>query len=434
MPVVVANRWVTFAAQSLVFFLVSAGTFSSLGVVLPAMVRELHWSWTQAGLGYTFLGLSCGLSSVATAALIRRIGVRRTLLLGTLMLVTGFGALALTHSVWVYLAGTLIIGLAFSLSATVPGTHVLTGLFERRSTLLGAYFTIGALGGVAGPLMYVALAPAFGWRAYWWVFVTASAVLGLFAAGTVPSHVDERPSADSHPDPVVGPPLIEGLHEWSVRMALATSQFYVIVGAYTMYLLINTTAHGFAVEHLAEHGISKDAAAYMLSVEALIGAGVSVIGGLLGERVRSKTLLIIALISLIGGMSALAWAHGNQGAQGSAWAEFLGHPLMLGYALGVGIGFGLSFVASTMLLLTYFGRRAYLELYSIMCLLSTAAALGPAVGGWARDTLGSFAGVFLLCALAAFIMLIATALMRPPGLAADRRAKTGAPIPMPDRT
>jgi MFS family permease len=107
---------------------------------------------------------------------------------------------------------------------------------------------------------------------------------------------------------------------------------------------------------------------------------------------------------------------------------------MLGYALGVGIGFGLSFVASTMLLLTYFGRRAYLELYSIMCLLSTAAALGPAVGGWARDTLGSFAGVFLLCALAAFIMLIATALMRPPGLAADRRAKTGAPIPMPDRT
>jgi MFS family permease len=280
--------------------------------------------------------------------------------------------------------------------------------------------------------MYVALAPAFGWRAYWWVFVAASAVLGLFAAGTVPSHVDERPSADNHPDPVGAPPLIEGLHEWSVRKALATSQFYVIVGAYTMYLLINTTAHGFAVEHLTEHGVSKDAAAYMLSVEALIGACVSVIGGLLGERVRSKTLLVVSLVALIGGMSALAWAHGNPGAQVSAWAEFLGHPLMLGYAVGVGIGFGLSFVASTMLLLTYFGRRAYLELYSIMCLLSTAAALGPAVGGWARDTLGSFAGVFLLCALAAFLMLIATALMRPPGLATALRSK--APVPMADPT
>jgi MFS family permease len=102
-------------------------------------------------------------------------------------------------------------------------------------------------------------------------------------------------------------------------------------------------------------------------------------------------------------------------------AQARGYPLMLGYAVGVGIGFGLSFVASTMLLITYFGRRAYLELYSVMCLLSTAAALGPAVGGWARDTLGSFAGVFLLCALAALLMLIATVAMRPPDPTARRR-------------
>jgi hypothetical protein len=70
-----------------------------------------------------------------------------------------------------------------------------------------------------------------------------------------------------------------------------------------------------------------------------------------------------------------------------------------------------------MLLLTYFGRRAYLELYSIMCLLSTAAAIGPAVGGWARDTTGSFAGVFYLCAAAAGLMLAATVFMKTPTLA-----------------
>jgi MFS family permease len=398
-----SNRWVTLAAQSLMFFLVSAATFSSLGVVLPAMVRELEWNWTQAGLGYTFLGLACGLSSVASAALIRRIGVRATLLMGTVLLVLGFGSLAVTHTVWLYLTGTLLIGVAFSLTTTVPGTHVLTGLFERRSTLLGAYFTIGALGGVAGPLLYVWIAPGSGWRAYWWVFVVASALAGMFAAATTPGRLDrENASGADDPAPVAGAP-----HEWSARDALSTSQFYVIVGAYTMYLLINTTAHGFAVEHLTERGIPAKDAAEMLSLEALIGAGIAVVGGIVGERVKAKTLLIIALIALIGGMTALAQAHG--------------YPLMLGYAVGVGIGFGLSFVASTMLLLTYFGRRAYLELYSVMCLLSTTAAVGPAVGGWARDTLGSFAGVFLLCAVAALIMLIATALMRPPDPTAKRR-------------
>ena len=48
--------------------------------------------------------------------------------------------------------------------------------------------------------------------------------------------------------------------------------------------------------------------------------------------------------------------------------------------------------------------------------LSTAAAIGPAVGGWARDTMGSFEAVFYLCAVAGGVMLVATVLMKPPRL------------------
>ena len=146
----------------------------------------------------------------------------------------------------------------------------------------------------------------------------------------------------------------------------------------------------------------------MLSAEALIGAGVSVIGGVVGERVKPKTLLVWCLIASVVGMVGLGLAHG--------------YAMMAVYAIGVGVGYGLSFVSSTMLLLTYFGRRAYLELYSIMCLLSTTAALGPAAGGWARDTLGSFEDVFYLCALAGLVLLIATMLMKAPALASRRPA------------
>ncbi|HEY2482198.1 MAG TPA: MFS transporter [Caulobacteraceae bacterium] len=404
------HPWVTFTALSLLFFLVSGGSFNSLGVVLPAMVRELHWNWKQAGLGFTLLGVTCGLTSVVAAASVRRIGVRATLLLGGLLLVIGFGALAATHSVLVYMIGTSVIGVAFSFSTTVAGTHVLTAIFKRRSTVIGAYFTIGTLGGVAGPLIYNAIAPAAGWRAFWWLFVAASAVLAVFAAFASPDRIAHDPADEAPPDQADPARMLHDLGDWTVRRALATSQFYVIVGGYTMYLLINTTAHGFAVEHLIERGVPQAAGAVMLSVEALIGAVVSVVGGILGERVKPKSLLIICLIASIGGMVALGVAHG--------------YAMMGVYAVGVGIGYGLSFVASTMLLLTYFGRRAYLELYSIMCLISTTAALGPAVGGWARDTLGSFAGVFYLCAVAALLMLIATVLMKAPALASARRPAT----------
>jgi len=396
------SRWVPFSSLSLIFFVVSAGAFSSLGVVLPKMVGELHWDWQQAGWGYTLLGLACGLASLISAALVRRIGVNGTMLVGGLTMTAGFAALAVTHSVWLYLFGTLLVGLSFALVSTVPGTHVLTDLFaERRSTILGVYFTIGGLGGVAGPMMYVWINGwTHGWRPFWWVFAAMAACAGAYAMFTTPGRRDERAHDTEAPEQASLPEMLEGLRDWTVRRALGTPQFYVIVGGYTTYLLINTTAHGFAVQHLIEHGVSATSAAEMLSLEQLFGAGITIVGGVLAERISTKALMAVSMAALALGMYGLAEAHG--------W------PLMWVYVIGVGLGFGLSFICSTVLLLRYFGRKANLELFSIMCLISTSAALGPAFGGWARDTLGSFTGMFVLCALVAVGLLVATLFLRPP--------------------
>ena len=370
------------------------------------MVRELHWSWGQAGFGYTVLGLSCGLSSLLPALLIRRLGVRSTLLGATALLVVGFMMLAQAHTVTAYLAGTLMTGMANTLGATIPGTHVLTALFKRRSAVLGAYFTAGALGAVAGPLFFLLIqAITHGWRMYWVAFAAASAVLGVFAVVVTPNRLGKP--ADEAPELKSPTEILGGLEDWTVRRALAAPQYYVIVGSYMLYLLINTTAHSFAVEHLTERGIDPTAATGMLSLEALIGAGVSTVGGLLGEKVGPKRLLIAALIALGVGTAALAEARG------------LG--LMLVYALGMGISFGLIFVAPPLLLLSYFGRKPNLELYSLMGLFSVIAAAGPAIAGVTRDMLGSFTGMFLLFAATTLIMLALAMLMTVPVFSAARR-------------
>ena len=261
---------------------------------------------------------------------------------------------------------------------------------------------------MAGPLAYVAVQTlTHGWRAYWIVFAAAAVALGLFGALVTPkgAEVEGAPAA-APPEQAEPAAMIAGLHDWTVQRALATPQFYVIVGAYTMYLLVNTTAHGFGVEHLVERGFDHNTAAAVMSLEALIGAGVSSVGGVLGEKVKAKTLLIVAMVALTIGMVALA--------------EASGYLLLLTYALGMGIGFGLTFLASTMMLFNCFGKRPNLELYSIMCLISTSAALGPAVGGWARDAFGGFTPLFLLCGGSTLVMLVAIAFMRPPGVEADR--------------
>jgi MFS family permease len=398
----------------MIYFVIAAGAFSSLGVALPAMITELKWDWGQAGLGYTVLGVACGLASVAPAVLIRRIGVKGTMAIGMVTMIAGFATMAMTHSIWAYLAATTLIGIAFSLVSTVPGSHVLTEVFKNRSTALGAYFAVGTLGSVAGPLIYVLVEKATGgWRPYWWCYVGMSLAAGLFAIATTPARHDESTHVTEAPEQVGPGELIEGLGDWTVRRALMTPQFYVIFGVYTTYLLINTTAHAFAPGYLIDRGVPKADAALMLSMEALIGVGVSAIGGWLGERVSTKTLMLICMATVAAGQFALAEARD--------WS------LMSVFAVGVGVGYGLSFTPPTVMLLKYFGKKPNLELFSIMCLLSTIAAGGPFVGGWARDTTGSFEGLFLVCGAVTSAMFLATLFLKPPALKAPPVDAVGAP-------
>lgn len=396
-----AQAWRALVALGALFFLITAGTFTSLGVVLPDMVGALSWDWADAGLGFTLLGVSCGLASYAPTLMIRRIGVRATLTVGGALAAAGFACLQQAQGVQLYWIGTVLAGTGFALVATIPGTYVLARRFINRSAAFGLYFTIGGLGGVAGPWLYLAVKGAAGdWRAYWLVLAVAVAALAGLAALAV--------GRDGEPAPEGPAPSRSGVfhapRDWGVREALATPQFWIIAAAYTVYLLCETTVNGLSVAHLGERGVPAATAAGMLSLQALLNAASRAVGGVLGERVEPRRLVIFALACVTVGLAALTLARG--------------YPLMLTYAVGVGVGYGLSNLAATVLLLNYFGREKNLELFSIMCLISTLAAAGPWLGGFARDRLGGFEPAFWLFAGLALAVLAAVTLMRPPGKSA----------------
>ena len=115
----------------------------------------MGWSWTSAGFGFTLLGFFCGITSAVPASLIRRFGVRATLLAGS----AGdgrwpFSAWPQADGLLLYFLGASLAGLGYTLLDSVPGTYLLSRLFARPSFPFGLFFTIGGLGGVAGPLLY----------------------------------------------------------------------------------------------------------------------------------------------------------------------------------------------------------------------------------------------------------------------------------------
>lgn len=391
-----AQAWRALIALSALFFLITAGTFTSLGVVLPDMISSLGWTWADAGLGFTLMGVACGLASVAPAVMIRLLGVRAALVLGGLVSAAGFACLNQATGVGLYWLGAILAGVGFALVAIIPGTYVLARRFTNRSAAIGLYFTLGSLGGVAGPWLYFAAKAAGDWRAYWLALglaVLALAALAALAVGRDPEPVAEAAQA-------AAPGVFQAPRDWNVREALATPQFWIVTAAYTVYLLCETTVNAVSTSHLIDRGIDARIAGGMLSLQALVNACARAAGGLLSERVEPKRIVMFALGAVALGLAALTVA--------------TGYPAMITFALGVGLGYGLSSLAATVLLLNYFGRARNLELFSMMCLVSTLAAAGPWLAGFSRDRLGGFEPAFWLFAALALAVLGAVALMRPP--------------------
>jgi MFS family permease len=401
--------WLLVSAFSLVLFLITASTYSSLGVVLPNMVREERWSWTVAGLGFTLLGGATGASSFIPAFLIRRLGVRPTLAAGTAVMAAGFVCLGVTHGPLVYFLGATLCGAGFQMMALIPGTHVLAAAFKHRGLPFGLYFTAGAAGGVAGPVMALSIMRLFHdqWRWFWMTQAVMALAVGAICVLLVGppawlarrAEQTDRDVADEAARPQAAQ-VYRTAVDWTARQAVRTPQFYVLLAAFFGHMLVGITIASFSIAHLTERGVPLKLAGVMLGVESLVGTAGRAIGGALGDIVDPRYLLMFALAALGVGAAALSVADS--------------YPMMLLYAVGSGAGFGLTALAVTLLLLNYYGRRHNLEIFSMTCLIGAVSALGPVIGGAIRDATGGFGGAFQLYAGVIVVILVAVAFMRPP--------------------
>ncbi|MEM8548037.1 MAG: MFS transporter [Pseudomonadota bacterium] len=404
------RRWLPFAIVSAFFFYVNAATFTSLGVALPHMIDDLGWSYTEAGAGFSLLAFMVGLSAMVPAWIIRGGGIKATFLVGAGIMSTGFTFLATTNSLTQYFVGTAFAGFGYTLVATVPALHYFNHTIEaaRRPIFIGAYFTIGGFGGVFGPLLVAAAVAATGsWRLHWWIVGGA----GLLLAALAVMILDNRPerhstvsgdkgdSADVSEGTADGSGEAQG-YQWSFKDSIRTKEFAIIVLAMTLTLFCGTTVNSWAVTHMRELGVASALAVTAFSAHGLVNALSRGLGGYLGSKIDAKWLLVVALVTEVAGMLALAVAD---------------DPFTIGvFVVAEGFGFGLSLVATALLLIDYFGTESNPEIFGASHLITTVAMLGPVLAGWFAENIGGFGPVFMIYGFMVALVLIATILMKAP--------------------
>jgi MFS family permease len=348
---------------------VSRGLHGTFGVFFVAMVSAFGWSRaTTAGaisLAIVFEGACLPLAG----ALTDRIGGRKTLMLGGLVLAVGLGFASTISSIWhFYFWVGIISAFGIALIGMVPHVAILSREFpQRRGTALGIAWAGGGVGIVLLVPFAQLLIDQWDWSfAYIGVaFITALLVippvqLFLPRVGTTtpeqtqptnPKSTREHKEAD-----------------WTVKRALTNPAFWLLFSARTLASMGNQVIVTHQIAHAVDVGYATVFAASIFGLMGVISIGGRILFGYLADVMnRQMVFTWVQVISALG-IFALLMMH-------DATAPWLLYTYAVCYGLGQGSrALVLSAISADIFHGKHFG--------AIFGYFTFSIGLGGAIGAW----------------------------------------------------
>ncbi len=388
-------------------FTVSAGIMHSYAVFLLAFIEEFRWSRAETSIAYSVSQLVAGGSSPLVGALVDRLGPRRLLVLGGVLLFSGLVGSALISALW---QDVLFYGIVMTIGANCLGLVVFVPLLSRqfvrhRGMAISIVQSANGFGRATSAPVVQYLISTIGWReSYWAQAAFIAAAMPLLAAlfrRAARYPVSSGPAALSRASPEA--PLPSG--NWTLSAAIRTPHFWLLFAVYLFTglgsFLVSLHQLAFAVNV----GFDKLYAAGVLGLGSFLAIGGTIVTGTLSDYIGREWSAILAYgISIIGVVCALLIASPDQ-----HWLLWL-HACFFGLTWGAR---GPAITAKTADLFP--GGR----LGTILGVITIGSGIGSAAGawgaGWIFDLSGSYRLAFLLSILFYLCGCVAFwALRRPP--------------------
>ena len=325
------------------------------------------------------------MSFPVVGSLTDRLGPRRTLSLGGVVLVLGIGLSATISSLWeLYLWLGIVTAAGMGMIGMVPHVSVLSREFsERRGTVLGFAYA----GGGFGILLMVPLAQVM--ISLWgWPFAYIGlAVITAFLV--IPPTLIFLPPASDNPAAPTKKTDIEEVQEkptdWTVGQALGTSAFWLLFGARVLASMGNQVIVTHQVAHAVDVGYTKLFAASIFGMMGVCSIFGRVYFGFLTDRMRREGVFtLVQGVSALGIVALLMMQDNSQ-----PW-------LLYAYAIFYGLGQGSRALVLSAISADLFLGKNFGAIYGYFTLsIGVGGAVGAWLGGYLHDLTGNYFIAFL---------------------------------------
>ena len=395
-----------FAVSGFVYFVYSA--------IFPVMVDVLDWNRGSASIAQSIALLMLGLCYPLTGLLIRKIGPKRTLMAGLLVMFAGILPIATVMTElwqWIVLWG-FVVGFSFSLTGpVVPQTVLVAWFAKRRATSIGIVLTGAAIGGaVSQPVLAEIIKQTGQWQSGWYI------ALGMiaFALVTVYFVVDTPAQAGQfadniHPgqqpgDRTAVSPSASGYrtsHDWKMAEILRSRAVFLLLMVSIGHLATFVFFLNHGLLFLTDGGMDRVSAAGIIGL-AILGSGCARIpAGWLGDKYSLRWLAFGAMLFMLLGLVGF-------------W-QLDGYVASAASAILLGIGYGALMVLTPTIIGNYYGEKAFPMLNaSFAPFVLPFAGAAPVVSGYIYEARGSYDLAFLIIIATLACASLAAFLLAPP--------------------
>jgi len=395
----------------------------SFAVFYRAILNEFGWSRADTAAAFSVSLMVYGMSSPFVGSLVDRLGPKKVLLFGMVLLTLGLIGMSFVNSIWLmYALYGVVMALGInSLGYAVHDSYLPNWFVNKRGTAFGLLMA-GSGGANVLNALYQRLLQTIPWRTMYLIMagVTVAVVLPIITLiirrtpqemGLLPDGTAQSPSGDALRTArakAASALIVDqewAAKDWTLTQALKTPQLWLMFFA---QLCISAALNlGSAHQAIYCQDIGLDAS-FAASVLGLIGVA-TIAGNLMSgvsDRLGREITFTAGSLGTIVSIYALMTASFD-----SSWLLYV-------YAIIWGIFFGASSPSLVSGLADLFSGRHFGAINGFFLMgFGIGGALGPWLGGYIYDVTSSYRIAFIFMMAS---MVTATALF---WLAAPRRKR-----------